>query len=363
MSDYVNGWMDDMDGDAAPQYYEQFGGPVTDWIDNVLPPPDPVIVNVLDVGGKCMITASSKARKSFFTMQLAMSIASGIKFLKWEVVQRPTLFLNLEINKIHAQRRVQRMKNAIGLNSAAVSDMHLLNLRGKDFNVKDPRFVDYVQKYQFGAVFFDPLYKVLRDGDENSAQDIKPYLAVFDAIAESTGAAVFYVHHCAKGTPGERAAIDRGAGSGILQRDFDAGILLNEHAEEGLLACTTIQRNYAPQEDFSLRFEDDRFLIDDTPAKVRTGGSQRRDDGPDITSALSFMQMYAKEHHVPLKKTDAIGKLNEIGISRRRAKEMIQQLIIMEKLQEHRTYGKGFWVGIPGVMVGIKEKIENGDIS
>jgi RecA-family ATPase len=38
------------------------------------------------------------------------------------------------------------------------------------------------------VVILDPLYKLL-EGDENSAQDMKPLLAGFDRLAETTGAA------------------------------------------------------------------------------------------------------------------------------------------------------------------------------
>ena len=67
----------------------------------------------------------------------------------------------------------------------------------------------------------DPIYKV-NGGDENNAEAIGKFCALFDKIAEETGASMIYVHHHAKGSQGAKKAMDRGSGSGVFARDADA---------------------------------------------------------------------------------------------------------------------------------------------
>ena len=71
-------------------------------------------------------------------------------------------------------------------------------------------------------------------------------------------AAIVYVHHDAKGSPGERDIRDRGAGSNVLGRDFDAGITLTAHATDpDAIVVETFLRNYRPQEPFAIQFVED----------------------------------------------------------------------------------------------------------
>lgn len=344
-----------VEADAVPCRYTERGGPVSVWVDSHIEPPEAIIVNTLDRGAKCMIVGSSKCRKSFFILQLALSFATGRDFLNWEIMATKTLLVNLEIPQKHARLRIQRMARALGIRGADLKNLTAIDVRGFDFDINDAAFTSYIRSNGFGVIILDPLYKVLRDGDENSAQDVKPYLAMFDRIAEDTGAAVVFTHHCAKGQPGERSTIDRGAGSGVLARDYDCGIYLNEHAEDGLLACQTIVRAYPPQEAFSIRWDENHFQADSTEAVVRTGMNGAKKDAPKLSSAFSIMATI----NTALRKTEAIDKLREGGFSRRGAQEAITELIALGKLQEKRT---GFpavkWVGIPGAMLQHLKEIE-----
>jgi len=328
--------------------FDSYGGPVNTWLDLAIADPIPIMVSTLDVGAKCMIVGSSKCRKSFFIMQMAISFATGRQFLNWTTRQTKTVMINLEIPRVHSQKRLQRMAASMGVTSNELENLTTLDVRGREFNVNDPRFIDWVAANGFGAVIFDPLYKVLTDGDENSAQDVKPYLATFDRIAEKTGAAIIFTHHCAKGTPGERAAIDRGAGSGVLARDYDTGIYLNEHAEDGMLACETIVRAYPPQDPFSLLWGDGHFVVDTAEAVIKTSATRNRNDAPPISSAFAAFCQLNKT--VP--KTEAVELLRQIGFSRRAARDAIKELEILGKLQEKQLrFPNTKIIGIPGAMM------------
>ena len=83
-------------------------------------------------------------------------------------------------------------------------------------------------------------------------------MAGFDTLIEATGAAIGYVHHDAKGSPGDRNIQDRGAGSNVLARDYDACLALSEHASSpGAVVIEALLRNYPPMENFSIQWTND----------------------------------------------------------------------------------------------------------
>ena len=320
----------------------------------LIPPPMPILVNTFNLGNKVMIVGSSKARKTFFTMQMAMSIAAGRTFLNWETRQRRVLLINLEGTEDEGDRRIQNMGKSMGMTDEEMSRIHVLHEYGRTFNIMDPEFMDILIEGKIEVIIIDPLYKILIDADENNGAECKPYLERFAEITATTGATIVYVHHCAKGVPGERSAIDRFAGSGYWARDADAMILINQHVEEDLMAVTPIVRNYEPQEPFSIRFEDTRFHLDDAPAELKTASSRADTEGPQLPSALSVFQSI----NSPMKMGKGVELLQTAGFSRRRGKRAIEDLIAMKLLRIETTsppYSK--WIGIPGAMMGIKDKL------
>ena len=90
---------------------------------------------------------------------------------------------------------------------------------------------EIVKPYGPEVISLDPLYKIAT-GAENAAEDLKGILNAFDELSRATGAAIPFVHHDAKGASGDRDIRDRGAGSNVLGRDYDACITLTPHASE-----------------------------------------------------------------------------------------------------------------------------------
>jgi hypothetical protein len=345
-----------MDYSVALSKYGRTGRKVSSFLNEKITPPRQIIPGLLDERGKMMIVGSSKSFKTFFVMQLGLRMASGTNWLGLDLPKSKVCYCNLEVTDAHAMIRVQNICHKLHLDDHQVDGFTLQNLRGKAFDVFDPLFSDYIAAEEFDAIIFDPFYKVMVDGDENSAQDVKPYLARFDEIGENAGAAIIYVHHCAKGTPGDRNAIDRGAGSGVIGRDVDADIMLLPHTEDGLLVAEFINRAYPKKEPFTIRFIDGCFVVDETPAEIKTSGSRTAAAQPDISSAWSWFCKYNK----PIKTKKAVEILREsLGYSRRGAESAIKDLVTLQKLTQYKGgWPYAVWIGIPGVMMGMAERVK-----
>lgn len=230
-----------------------------DYVSTQPPEPDKIVEDVLDAGDKMAILASSKLRKSFFTLMLALALAVGCGFLKWRSPRpRRVLYVQFEIREHHCHRRTRSLARAMGITPEALSGrLKIISGRGLGLAGSDglDRILRAVGDFVPEVIVLDPLYK-LAQGVENAAEDFKQILAAFDRIAEQTGAAVIFVHHDAKGTPGDKDIRDRGAGSGVLGRDYDACITLTAHANEpDATVVETLLRNYPPQDPFTIVWE------------------------------------------------------------------------------------------------------------
>jgi len=236
------------------------------YLENEPPELDPVLVGLFDRGDKLTIVAPSKSRKSFFVLQMLVCLATGRDFLRWYTPQpRNVLLLQYEVKECHLWRRARRMCRAMGVRSDEIGDrMRVANLRGK------PRLCDLPDGCE--VVANDPLYKLMGGAEENEASAMAMVLGRIDDVVQTQDVAAIIVHHDAKGRPGERANIDRGAGSGVLARDYDAGITLTPHkTEDDCFVVRTTLRNYPPIEDFTIRWVGQFFeLAPDVRPDVET---------------------------------------------------------------------------------------------
>lgn len=239
------------------------------------PEPDQIMVDTFDVGDKIALIASSKLRKTFFLLMFLLCLATGRNFLSWQIPKpRRILHVQFEIQGHHFHRRVRRMAKALGIMPADLGDrLHILNARGLGLSGKDgvETIGQIATSHKAEVVSLDPLYKIATGG-ENQAEDMKGILNSFDELAKKTGAAILYVHHDTKGNSGDKDVRDRGAGSNVLGRDYDAAITLTPHAtEDDTAVVETLLRNYRPQSAFSIQWIEDE----------ETGG-YRFDVRPDI---------------------------------------------------------------------------------
>ena len=226
------------------------------------PEPDQIIEDVVDVKDKMAIIGSSKLRKTFFLLMLLLCIATGLPFLGWTIPKpRRILHIQYEIQGHHYHRRLRNMAKALNITPDDLGDrFRILNARGLGLSGVEgiEKITQIAKAFNPEIISFDPLYKVSA-GAENDAKDTKIILDAFDKMAEETGAAIFYIHHDAKGFSGDRDIRDRGAGSNVLGRDYDACITLTPHVTEPTAAVVEVLlRNYRPQEPFvALWTEDD----------------------------------------------------------------------------------------------------------
>jgi hypothetical protein len=354
------------DADAMPQT-APMEKPVemvnaADWIDNEPPEADAIMQGLFDTGDKVFLTGSSKTRKTFFALQLALQLCSGrFEFMGFGIPKaRRVLFVQMEVKDAHFWRRVHKMARKLGISRAELGD-RLAVVNGRGRRITALSLPAHAQRHGAEIVVVDPIYKLI-EGDENHAVDVKPLLAAFDHLTESTGAAVLYIHHNAKGTAGDKEARDRGAGSGVIARDYDTALYLTEHRDGGeLRVVESLARNYPPQDPLTIEWQDGSFVPrPDLAPFVKTSKDHRRGNGqagpkPTVADALAMIQTKG-----PMLATVLTGQLRELGFTKEGASEVRDKLFGDEKTDEWKG-GKPckVWVGTPEAIARLKERFAN----
>lgn len=246
--------------DAYPQVSEKFGklakkdGTMVGNFDHIndvkLPPilkytealskpecnriPDEVICGVLHRGCKMILSAPSKARKSWTMLELGLSVAGGQYWMGIATMQTPVLYIDFEfLYGPFSERRNKILKAKYGDMDIDLPFYELI-LRGYDasFRAIKKHIETFCREKEIGLIIFDPVYKLADDFDENKAKDVAALLREFEKLAASLNAAIGFAHHFAKGNSSEKGSIDRASGSGVWAREPDALLMITPLDDE-----------------------------------------------------------------------------------------------------------------------------------
>lgn len=282
--------------------------------------------NLFDCGSKVAIIGKSKSRKSFFALQFMLSCATGRPFLGMNIPQpKRALIIQFEIQEAHFWWRLKRMCDAMDILPRDLDhNLSIVNARGQ--SLSNEKILEFIKESKAEIVLFDPLYKMMPLG-ENAAEEMKPILKWFDEIAKETKATVVYVHHDKKGFVAEQDITDRGAGSGVMGRDFDAAMLLTPHKTDGLTGLETISRNYPPIEAQTLQWQDGCFLQTNIPMQAKTSRTAALEKNRTVLSdwegpAISNLD---PDKFIPV--SEFIQKLRDLGASRDMARAVMEKLV------------------------------------
>ena len=190
-----------------------------------------IIDGVLRQGQKMLISGPAKAGKSFLLIQLAFAIATGGTWLGFECAKGNVLYLNMEISANSCTERFNEVHRRLEIGSMGegAHRLHIWNLRGRDtvLSTFKTKLINRIKNDHYDLIIIDPIYKVLA-GDENSSTDMTAFCRQLDEICAELNCAIVYAHHHTKGVQSTKRAADRPSGSGVLARDPDALLDLNE---------------------------------------------------------------------------------------------------------------------------------------
>jgi hypothetical protein len=248
--------------------------------DHSLVAPRELVAGLVNLATKVVLAASSKVGKSWMLLDLATSIATGTRILKWNTVASKVLFVNFEIHRAFIKERLQRIQKRKQLGN--LDNLRIWTLRGMamDFEELVEAVVEGINGEEYGLIILDPIYKLMAGRSENVAGGVGAMVQKIDQLVEKTGAAVMYAHHFTKGNAAKKKAIDRLSGSGVFARDADTIITLTEHQEEGCYVVEMTLRNFPPQPPFVVQWDFPAMVErpDLDPADLKRAGDEDLQD-------------------------------------------------------------------------------------
>lgn len=212
---------------------------------------------VVEQGMLTLLTAPSKAGKSWALYELALLLACGAEGREWLGVkvtgEARVLLVDLEIEKRAIPRRLGALKERILPGHILGENLQILSLRTSVLRRSPEDIFAHIQAKAVGAqvIIIDSIYLLLQ-GDESDPMAAQ---ALFKLILNlrDAGFSVVLSHHMTKGnaeTQLAKEAIDRGSGSGWWARFPDVLLSLTplppDGGEREALIEATVRHHASP---------------------------------------------------------------------------------------------------------------------
>ena len=243
-----------------------------------LPPPPPELVSgLLHQGSKLIIGGTSKGRKTFSLLDLAISVATGTKWWDSDCTQGRVCYINFEIQEPFFAKRTDDICRAKNVTLPPGMLMGwMLRGHGEGIELMVADMMEALLREKFALIIFDPIYKALGNRDENKAGDVASLCNELERIAVQTGAAIAFGAHYSKGNQAAKESIDRIGGSGVFARDPDAILTMTAHEREECFVVEATLRNFPPRAPFVVKWDWPLFRVEDAdPAKLKQAKTGR----------------------------------------------------------------------------------------
>lgn len=160
---------------------------------------------ILPVGGRLLVTGAPKAGKSIFIENLALSIASGVPFLRRFNIndgQGPSRVLLLD-RELSARSLFDRLDQliadrpgyALAADNLLIDHQHRIIL---DTAEAAGQLIGLIRANNAQVIILDTAYKFF-NGDVESAKSVIKAFATLDEVIKETGCSVVLTHHHRKG--------------------------------------------------------------------------------------------------------------------------------------------------------------------
>ena len=215
------------------------------FMETELDPPSWMVEGIWSAHSHGIIAGEPKGYKSLIATDLAISVASGTKFLgHYEThVTGSVLIIQEENSSWLMQSRIRKIEHARGiLGEAHVDgkaltvkrggDVHVELLNQSGFDLTDPSHLEAlehkVQVVRPVLVILDPLYMMLGDADENSVRDMRPILQWLLHLKVRYSTGIVLVHHYSKQGVTPRYGGQRMRGSGALHGWVESALYIEK---------------------------------------------------------------------------------------------------------------------------------------
>jgi hypothetical protein len=184
---------------------------------------------------------------------------------------------------------------------------------------------EVLDRYQFGLIIIDPIYKLLGNRDENANGQIAGLLNELEALGRRTRAAIVIAHHFAKGDSTSKNPIDRMSGAGVWARDADSLVVMTQHEEDDCFTVNMTVRNLPRVDDFVVRWD---YPLMQVAKELNPEALRRPQSRNKVCTDRGFMETYVGP--TPVGRKVIVEMAAEAGISARTVDRFLARLVECE---------------------------------
>lgn len=180
----------------------------------------PIIEGLLREREVGSVIGAAKTAKTWFSLALALSVASGEDFLGLATHRRKVLYLDYELKPGTFRKRMSM------LSPVKPTGFFYQCLRGESRLPSVNEIADLVEKEGFGLVVVDSLYRSGWIAEENNNDSTPRDLAPLQDVTRRVPCSLLCVDHTAKGGGNERSAVDAARGASAKGGFWDCLLVL-----------------------------------------------------------------------------------------------------------------------------------------
>lgn len=214
-----------------------------------------LVDGLITKGSVNLLVGEGGAKKTWALLDLAVCVATGAPWLDFTLHQTPVLIVDEESGERRLRRRLFEALNGhlVKENDAApiaFTSLNMLDLKlaGDVLDLKNA-----ITATGAGLVIIDALADIMPGADENSVKDVQPIFMKLRYLADTTGAAIFLIHHSNKQNGYRGSSAIKGAVDLMLMCESQPGErFINFNAEKArdiepmkFTACATWQTETA----------------------------------------------------------------------------------------------------------------------
>ena len=180
------------------------------------------------------VGGSPKALKSWWTLEMALAVATGKKFLgKYQTHQARVLLVQQESSWAAFQRRVQAVSQRYGnSNELFILSNHALDLVD---DAQAEKLEEEIRRVRPDLVVLDP-FASFYSGDENSAKEVGAIVRLLRGWRDTYGTGICVVHHANKSGSENIRGGEKLRGTSALYGSSEATIYLTRKEDEDMTA-------------------------------------------------------------------------------------------------------------------------------
>jgi hypothetical protein len=294
-----------------------------------IPEPEYLIENYLDEGGFSLIVGEPGAGKSFLTLDMVASIASGVTWQGRPTKQHKVGYVVGE-GLPGFTRRIKAWETA-----------HETNLGQSVYLVAEPVQVTdeamwvglgkWAKQNELRVLVLDTLNRVTVGVEENSAKEMSHVVNRVNQLMAYTGCAVIIVHHTTRDT-------DHGRGSTALEGAVDTVLLVRPdlNSDNGFTLEMTKQKNHEAVDVIELS----RVPVEGTGSAVIGNVNGKIATTTDPFELVPTPEISPTERVAIL--VDCVNNSPGIGITKAELRRMARPRFTRKGLLDDNTFGKVF---------------------